>query len=67
MPIVKGVSLIWGKKTHKMADFQYKKLLEPRDFLPAITVLDMSKISNNIDFAALLVFVYHQILSFSPF
>ncbi len=43
--------------------FQYKSDCGLDICLPFITVLGMSKISNNIGFDALLVFVQHQILS----
>ena len=56
------MSLIWGKKHTKSPIFNIKSIGEWIFFLPFITVLDMSKISNNIDFDALLVFVQHQIL-----
>ena len=36
-------------------------MIGDRRFLPVITVLDMSKISNIIDFDAYFVFVQHQI------
>ncbi len=54
------MSLILGKNTY----FQYKSDCG-LDFLTFITVLGMSKISKNIGFDALLVFV-QQIYIFSP-
>lgn len=51
------MSLIWEKKTQKMTYFQYKYDCGLDFFSPFITVLDMSKIRNNIGFDALLVFV----------
>ena len=50
-----------GKNTHKMTYLLYKKLSDIGHFLHVITVLDMSKISNIIDFDAYLVFLQQQI------
>ncbi len=47
-----------------MADFQYKKWSEERDFLCGNRPLDMSKISNKTDFDALLVFCSFSLFFF---
>ncbi len=55
------MSLILGKKTHKMTYFQYKKWLWTGFFFTFITVLGMSKIRKNIGFDAFFVFEQDQI------
>ncbi len=56
----------FGKKTHKITYFQYKKWLWTGIFFTFITVLGMSKIRKNIGFDAFLVFEQDQIYIFSP-
>ena len=56
-----------GKNTHKMTYLLYKTWSDIGNFLHVITVLDMSKISNIIDFDAYLVFVPQQIFKKTSF